>query len=54
MATHLPLLEKVGQELHGVCSDDRDVLELSRVEETLSDDLVVDVLRDLDSDLHAW
>lgn len=51
--TNLALLEEVGEELHRVSPDDRDVLELARVDEPLGSDLVVNVGRDLDTDLHA-
>jgi hypothetical protein len=50
----LTLFEKVCEELHGVCPNDGDVAELSRMDETLSGDLVMDVLGDLDSNLHTY
>lgn len=49
----LALGEKVGEELHGVASDDGRVLELSRLKQAEGGDAISDVGRDLVTDLHA-
>lgn len=49
----LALGEKVGEELHGVASDDGRVLELSRLEQAEGGDAISDVGRDLVTNLHA-
>lgn len=51
---YLVLLEKVGQELHGVHAQNRDIIIRSRVVLTKSQDLLVDVFLDLDTNLHTY
>lgn len=51
--TDLALLKEIRQKLHRIRPYHRDIAKLSRMNETLSCDLVMDVLGDLDSDLHA-
>lgn len=53
MATYLCLFKEIRRELHGVPSNDRDVLVLSGVDQPLGLDLVMNVVGHLNSDFHT-
>lgn len=51
--TNLGFVEKVGQIFHGVCSNASDVVVIVRVLKAKSFDAILNVVGDLDSNLHA-
>lgn len=53
LAPHLPLVEEVGQVLHGIAADTGDVLVLPGMGCSQRLDPVADVIRDLHSNLQA-